>query len=174
MKEKPTEEANAYMLEALLKTMTTLIDLHESLLSVSEEKTTRLKENNINGFNDLLKIEQKHVQALEQVEKQRLKEASNLAARLGLAENAPVTTIIDSLPEASDKEALEEKATTLLAHVVDIKQQEDLNRQLLKQSLQFVQLQMDILQPTVESLTYGNKSAKEDPATKRSVFDSKA
>lgn len=162
------------MLEALLKTMTTLIDLHESLLSVAEEKTTRLKENNMTDFNQLLKIEQKHVQALEQIEKQRLKEASDLAAALGLPEDAPVTTIIDQLPDASEREALEEKATTLLAYVVDIKQQEDLNRQLLKQSLQFVQLQMDIMQPSVESLTYGNKKAKDDPTTKRSVFDSKA
>ena len=174
MEEKPTEEANACMLEALLNTMTTLIDLHESLLSVSEEKTTRLKENKINDFNHLLKIEQKHVQALEKIEKQRLKEASDLAVSLGLNDNAPVTEIIDHLPNESDKEVLEEKATTLLAYVVDIKQQEDLNRQLLKQSLQFVQLQMDVMQPSVESLTYGNKNAKEDPATKRSVFDSKA
>ncbi|GEM04736.1 hypothetical protein HMI01_17240 [Halolactibacillus miurensis] len=162
------------MLQPLLKTMTTLIDLHESLLSVAEEKTTRLKENNINDFNQLLKIEQKHVQALEQIEKERLKEASDLAAALNLPENAPVTAIIDSLPEASDREALEEKATALLAYVVDIKQQEDLNRQLLKQSLQFVQLQMDMIEPSVESLTYGTKKAKDDPATKRSVFDSKA
>jgi len=174
MEEKPTEEANACMLEALLNTMATLIDLHESLLSVSEEKTTRLKENKINDFNHLLKIEQKHVQALEKIEKQRLKEASDLAVSLGLNNNAPVTEIIDHLPNESDKEVLEEKATTLLAYVVDIKQQEDLNRQLLKQSLQFVQLQMDVMQPSVESLTYGNKNAKEDPATKRSVFDSKA
>ena len=162
------------LVQALLKTMTTLIDLHESLLSVAVEKTTRLKENNMEGFNQLLKIEQKHVQALEQLEKVRMQEAKDLAVSLNLKDTASVTSILDALPNDNERKALEEKATTLLAFIVDIKQQEDLNRQLLKQSLQFVQLQMDLLEPSVESLTYGNKKAHDDPTSKRSVFDSKA
>ena len=162
------------LVQALLKTMTTLIDLHESLLSVAVEKTTRLKENNIEGFNQLLKIEQKHVQALEQLEKVRMQEAKDLAVSLNLKDTASVTSILDALPNDNEKQALEEKATRLLVFIVDIKQQEDLNRQLLKQSLQFVQLQMDLLEPSVESLMYGNKKSHDDPTSKRSVFDSKA
>lgn len=162
------------MIQPLLTTMTTLIELHESLLSVSKEKTERLKENKIEDFNHLLKIERKHVQALEQIEKKRRQEASDLAVTLGLSKEASVTELIEHLPKEEDQRALEEKATMLLSYLVDIKQQEDLNRQLLKQSLQFIQVQMDMMEPSVESLTYGNKKAEHDPKAKRSVFDSKA
>lgn len=161
-------------LQQLLKTMTKLIDLHESLLSVSVEKSERLKQNKLEDFHQLMKIEQKHVQALEQLEKVRLNEAKDLAVLLQLPEEASVTEIIERLPNEKDQHVLEEKATALLEVIIHIKQQEDLNRQLLKQSLQFVQLQLDLMEPSVESMTYGTKKPQEDPTAKRSVFDSKA
>lgn len=162
------------LLQPLLKAMSDLITVHESLLSMAVQKSEKLKQNELEAFNDLIKMEQKHIQALEQLEKVRLKAAKDLAVFLNLQEDASVTDIIARLPLEKDQQRLEEKATALLEAVLHIKQQEDLNRQLLKQSLQFVQLQLDLMEPSVESMTYGTKKIAEDPKAKRSVFDSKA
>ena len=56
--------------------------------------------------------------------------------------------------------------------ITQLKQQEQLNQALIQQSMQFVQLSLDILNPTIQTMNYGKN--REDAGSKRSVFDSKA
>ncbi|PXW93010.1 FlgN protein [Streptohalobacillus salinus] len=161
--------------QPLLKVMRQLIGIHDSLLQVSVRKSELLKANDMEAINELLKIEQKHVQALEKLERLRQVETKQLAKTLAIEEDAPsVSLLIERLPEEQVKQDLEAEATQLAALILAIKQQEDLNQQLLKQSLQFVQLQMDLVKPTIDSFNYGTQKQAHDPEQKRSVFDSKA
>lgn len=161
------------MIEKLIKSIDQLIDLHKSLLNVSLKKTACLKANQIEALRDLMTIEQKHGQALDKIEKARLKEAHVLKETLNLNEEPTVSVLIEALSE-TEANLLEEKTTALAELMLEVKQQEDLNHQLLKQSLQFVQLQMDLLKPSIENVNYGHKKQTNDPESKRSVFDSKA
>lgn len=53
----------------------------------------------------------------------------------------------------------------------DLKQQEALNAELIQQSMQFIHLSLNTLEPSIQSMNYGNQRQE---APKRSLFDSKA
>ena len=71
-----------------------------------------------------------------------------------------------------DKKQLEASAVKLTEALIALKQQEQLNIALIQQSMQFVQLSLDLLSPSLTNMNYG-KEQKDQPIN-RSVFDSKA
>ncbi|WP_054787154.1 flagellar export chaperone FlgN [Gracilibacillus dipsosauri] len=151
-----------------------MIQLHESLLHVSKQKTEVLKEGNIEGLQRLLNQEQKHVQAINQMEQKRNEMVEIWANSNQLDQNTSVSTIIEQYAEGEERTALEAVTLRLAELLLDLRRQEDLNKQLTEQSLQFVRLSLDMVQPSLKNLNYGNGKTSQDSLSKRSVFDSKA
>ena len=144
-------------MQPIITSLQQLLELHQSLLSISENKTEVLKKGDLEGLQQLLKTERKHVQAIKKIEAQN------------------VTALLELIDNDAEKKALEAVTTTLAEVLVELKQQEQLNQQLTQQSLQFVQLSMNMIAPTIQSINYSNKNkSTTDNTTKRSVFDSKA
>ncbi|SDC38184.1 FlgN protein [Pelagirhabdus alkalitolerans] len=161
-------------IESMLGSLDRLRQLHQSLLELSIKKTELLKSGDIAGLQKVLKTEQKHIQAINTVEKQRLALVQEWAENNQLdPETVNVSSILDHLDEKAAA-GLEQHTTTLAEVIVDLKAQENLNQDLLQQSLQFVQMNLDMIAPSIEQMNYGNKQNANDPKAKRSVFDSKA
>ncbi|GAE95065.1 hypothetical protein JCM21714_4273 [Gracilibacillus boraciitolerans JCM 21714] len=160
----------------IIKHLTKLIELHDSLLQVSQNKTEILKDNKIDALQKLLVQEQKHVQAINQIEQKRIDAVANWANENNLDPKAiTVSTIIEDYTTGADQQQLEQVTLKLAEQLMDIRRQEDLNKQLTKQSLQFVQLSLDMMQPSIKNINYGkSKNQSEPTASKRSAFDSKA
>ncbi|WP_117148967.1 MULTISPECIES: flagellar protein FlgN [Paraliobacillus] len=153
-----------------------LLELHQSLYSISKSKTDVLKDGDTDELQQLLKKEKKHVQAVNQIEKRRLEQVSAWATSNQLDLEEPnVTSLLEVVEDTTEKQQLEDITTQLAEVLVNLKQQEQLNQQLTHQSLQFVQLSMNMIAPTIQSFNYGNQNKlNSDKETKRSVFDSKA
>ncbi|ASN04724.1 flagellar protein FlgN [Virgibacillus necropolis] len=157
----------------IIKSMEKLIMLHESLLVISEQKTVAIKEGNMEKLQPLLVKERKHVQALEQMETSRQKEVkawfevNNLQGK-----NETITTMLEMIDDKEQQKVLEDVTIHLTHSVTNLKRQEQLNQALIQQSLQFVELSLDMMNPSITNLNYGN--TKETESIKRSVFDSKA
>ncbi|MBU5594107.1 flagellar protein FlgN [Amphibacillus sp. MSJ-3] len=159
----------------ILSPLKQLIQLHESLLQLSLLKTELLKKGDIEGIQKILKTEQKHIQAIKKFEKERLIAVDEWAEKHQLNdEEKTVTTILEHVSDDDERKQLEELSTELANLLVELKAQEGLNQQLTNQSLQFVQLNLDMISPTIEQVNYGNAKNQNDPQSKRSVFDSKA
>ncbi|CQR46396.1 FlgN protein [Paraliobacillus sp. PM-2] len=159
------------LLQTIQRTLEQLVQLHQSLHAVSVQKTEALKAGEIDQLQELLKKEKKHINAINQTEQQRMEQTNKWAIANGLAdEPITVTTMLEHLHGTEDGQSLEQITTTLTETLVKLKQQEALNQQLTQQSLQFVQLSMDMIAPTINTFNYGNKQQ----ASNRSVFDSKA
>jgi len=163
-------------MQPIITSLQQLLELHQSLLSISVNKTEILKKGDLEALQQLLKTETKHVQAINKIEQQRIEQVTSWMAlnKIDL-EAQNVTELLEVIDNDAEKKAFEAITTKLAEVLVELKQQEQLNQQLTQQSLQFVQLSMNMIAPTIQSINYSNKNkSSADNATKRSVFDSKA
>ncbi|MDX8044596.1 flagellar protein FlgN [Gracilibacillus sp. S3-1-1] len=164
--------------QPIINQLNKLIELHESLLHVSNQKTELLKEGDTTALQKLLVNEQRHIQAINQIEQKRIESVSDWAREHQVKEDTlTVSTIIEEHTTGAEKEQLEQATVQLAELLLSIRRQEDLNKQLTQQSLQFVQLSLDMVQPAMKNMNYGNSKhpvSSNTTAPKRSVFDSKA
>lgn len=162
-------------IKAILSALDRLIQVHESLLQLSLTKTDLLKSGKIEEVQAILKSEQKHVQAINNLEKQRLEAVDKWADTTNMTDqDKTVTAILEKLTDENEQKKLEATSTKLAKTLVQLKAQEGLNHELTEQSMQFVQMNLDLISPTIEQVNYGNKKEQNDPQSKRSIFDSKA
>lgn len=122
----------------------------------------------------LLMKERKYIQEVEQVEQEREKIVEQVFQNLNINhEKKTVTVILEHIERIDDKQKLEKAVTELLEVIIELRRSEKLNRDLIEQSMQFVQLSLDLLQPSDRNINY-QKETKNQSHIKRSVFDSKA
>lgn len=162
--------------QPIIEQLNKMIELHDSLLHLSKQKTETLKEGDMDKLQVLLKKEQTHVKAIDQLEHKR-QQAVEMWARMHQLEPAAVTVtaIIEEYAAGADKEQLEMVTLALAERLMELRRQEDLNKQLTEQSLQFVQLSLDMIQPSIKNMNYGKiNQSSANPSLNRSVFDSKA
>lgn len=162
-------------IEHISSTLERLTQVHQSLLQLSTTKTDLLKAGKIEEVQAILKTEQKHIQAIDRLEKQRLKAVDEWAVTYELSDDEKtITTLLEKVEHDNERQQLENLSTELAKVLVELKAQERLNQELTQQSLQFVQMNLDLISPTIEQVNYGNKKNQNDPQSKRSTFDSKA
>ncbi|SDK03863.1 flagellar protein FlgN [Sediminibacillus albus] len=162
--------------QPIVESLESITKLHESLLSLSIEKTECLKAGDTEKLQALLLKERKHVQAINQMEEKRQQivqiwsESNNVPT-----DKATVTGMLERMEDPQDKLDLESHFLKLTNVLVELKQQEKLNQELTKQSLQFIEISIDMMDPSLKNMNYGNTSqAKSQQTNKRSLFDSKA
>lgn len=155
------------MAQPLFKMLDKLLKLHKSLYQIAVEKTEVLKKGDLEALNNLMKNEQSHISAIQMVEKDRVKLMQELLPGKKEATLQKCLTFF----EGSDKEELEALQEGLTQELLELKTVNDLNQQLLEQSLQVVSLNLDLLVPN-NPANY-SKDEKEDMPN-LSIFDSKA
>ncbi|MFC4403528.1 flagellar protein FlgN [Gracilibacillus xinjiangensis] len=161
--------------QLIIQLLEKMTKLHASLLDISKQKTELLKEGKIDALRALMNKEQKHVQAINQTEQKRIDAVADWANANRLDPGISVSEIIEEHATGDEQKALEDVTLRLAELLMELRRQEDLNRQLTAQSLQFVQLSLDMVQPSLKNYNYGNKTNQSQPQrSKRSVFDSKA
>ncbi|SFJ45782.1 FlgN protein [Halobacillus dabanensis] len=161
-------------IDTIITHMNQLKQLHDSLFSLSKKKTEALKTNDIEGIQQLLTQERKHVQAIGKIEKQRAQTVAQWSQGQGHPTAEPTVSEILEVLQGEGKARLQDSYEGLILVLADLKQQEKLNADLTQQSLQFVNMSLDLLQPSLQSLNYGGQQGPSGNQSKRSVFDSKA
>lgn len=156
--------------QPIIQSLQKLIGLHESLLEISKQKTAVVKEGSVESLQPLLLKERKHVQALEQAETKRQKAVQVwVAEHIPGMEQATITGILEVLNDEQSKKELEKVTITLTETITELKQQEQLNQSLIQQSMQFVELSLNMMKPSIRNMNYGGK--KSSDSTERSVFE---
>ncbi|KJE28879.1 flgN family protein [Geobacillus kaustophilus] len=151
---------------ALIHLLRAHIELHESLLALSRRKTEALKKNDIEALSALLADEQKHILAIRQLEERRrrwLKEA--------LGDEAATVARCIAMAEGKERKELSECHKRLKAAVSAVAEANELNRQLIEQSLQFVTAMIETFTPTPSTYSCTQEYAS---LPDRPLFESKA
>ncbi|WP_273124384.1 flagellar protein FlgN [Bacillus weihaiensis] len=158
----------------LIHTLEKLLQLHQNLYQVALQKTDYLKENNVDKLKELLKKEQMFVQAIKQVEAERIQYTVEF---LGTEDEVTLSACIDKA-EGDNKQKLEEIAREFASIMDKLKAINQLNRDLTNQALQFVSLSLDMLMPQQSISNYqrpdGKVSQAGDVKNRQSIFDSQA
>ncbi|MEK5071478.1 flagellar protein FlgN [Sporosarcina sp. FSL K6-1508] len=160
----------------ILASLDSLEKLHRSLLRLAYDKTGLIKNGDMDELDQLLKDEQAHLAAIVQMDTQRQLTVSQYLTDQGRSVplNPTVTDLLDVVPEA-DKKGLEEARDRLLHAIHDLKWQNDLNQKLTYQSLQFVNLSLDMVRPRPESVNYSKTEINGNKvSTKQTTFDTNA
>lgn len=157
--------------QSLIQQLEKLLGLNQQLYKLAQTKTEALKTEDLTVLQETLKQEQSYVQAIKQVENERI---SLAAAYLNRNDELTLSACIEK-SEGEDKETFTSLYLSLTDVMEKLKGINQLNQQLTLQALQFVSLSMDMLMPKEQSPAYqppGGKTTSEPK--RRSLFDSKA
>jgi hypothetical protein len=159
----------------LLTVLEKIVKLQKSLHQIALKKTDILKADDIEALGQLMKDELKHIKAIEMVNGEREQIQRQLANELLLP---PTNITISQLLKSSmleDKESLQKLQVKLVEQTQSLKEINEFNQQLLQQSLNFVNLNLDLVLGQQESSNYTDNTSNEEESTaSRSLFDSKA
>ncbi|MCJ7843296.1 flagellar protein FlgN [Lederbergia sp. NSJ-179] len=157
--------------QTIIESMETLLDLHKQLLSMTVEKTEVLQKNDIEALSKMLREEQRLLTAI-QVADQKREKASKFITNQG---EATVSNILKELNDA-DQEKMSQLQIALIQVLGELQEANALNQQLLEFSLQFVNMNLDLLAPEQEIPNYTKEQGTDNAysGNDRSMFDSKA
>jgi len=165
-------------LSVILATLEKLEKMHRSLYELAFKKTDLVKGNQIEELDHILKTEQAHVAAIETLEQQRQVQVKQYLISKGFAYNGTPTVahVIEAAHGESLLPELKELRERLMEVIEALKEQNDLNQKLVFQSLQFVNMSLNMMRPQQqEQVNYSDKEVLgQDTVSKKSYFDSQA
>jgi flagellar biosynthesis/type III secretory pathway chaperone len=137
--------------EKLISTMEKLLKLHKSLYELAQKKTEKVKIGDIDALNQILKDEQAHLTAINLLENERQKYTSSLVPGTEKPTMEDCIAVVDE----SARNKLDRLRSELKNMITEIQQRNELNQQMLFQSLQFVNLSLNLIAPQPEDYNYG-------------------
>ncbi|KGX86315.1 flagellar protein FlgN [Pontibacillus litoralis] len=159
---------------SIIATLDKLYTLHEQFYRLSKEKTTLLQGDDTTALQPLLVKERKYIQAITQIEQKRQQLVEEWLSSQELSNEEPTLTTLLTYVKGEENELLQQFYDRFVPLIAEIKQQEQLNQEITRQSLQYIELSLNLLQPTMKNLNYSNQRNSASEAPKTSVFDSKA
>lgn len=163
--------------QPIISILEKLEKMHSSLLQLANEKTELVKKGDMDELDSIIKNEQSHVAAIEVLEKQRQQMVTDYLRAKGIALSGTPTVaqVIEAAETEEERYQLEDIRNQLSAVIDNLRKQNDLNQKLVFQSLQFVNMSLDMLRPRPEEINYSGKPTRsETTAPKKSMFDSQA
>ncbi|MEK4443201.1 MULTISPECIES: flagellar protein FlgN [Niallia] len=138
----------------LMQTLDKLVRLHQSLHEVAKEKTEAIKVGDMDALKQVMKDEQAHIMSIQKLEEARMTISKRMVPVI------PNPTVMDCVKylDSQDAENLTEIANHLKEIIMDLSETNSLNQQLLQQSMQFVNVSLNLLKPTQKSINYGKPS----------------
>lgn len=161
--------------EPLIQTLEKMLLLHKSVNQLAKQKTEMLKTGDTDALNNLLKEERKHIQAIQKFESDRQKASEEFLAKFEQVDknNLTISECIN-FANPTEKQKLNQLKSELQTQIKALKGQNELNQQLIKQSLQFVNLSLDLLMPEIDTYNYERPGQAYQFNEGRSIFNSKA
>lgn len=160
----------------LIQALEQLKGLHDQLLQIASEKTTALIDGNMENLQRILIAERRLITKIVQAEDRRSEAATEYAAFLGMEKNveAKITELLEGTENRVEQTELEQATVKLVELITKLKTQEEINQQLLTQSLQFVQFSLNTINPSLDQLNYGLNKPDQARVINKSMYDSEA
>lgn len=165
---------NKMSIKPIVDVMAALITEHQALVVIANEKTDVIKNSDMDALSKILIKERKQAQAISQLEdKRQLAVKAFFQTQQVVDREQTVQHLLEVIKNEEEKKQLEEVISELIEEIISLKQIEQLNQELIEQSMAFVQLSLDMLQPSVKNMNY-KATNKQHQIQQTSVFDSKA
>jgi len=159
---------------AIYRSLEKLLTLHQSLNSLARKKRELIMENDTDSLSKLLIDEQKHLKAIEQSDKERANAVKDFLESKNIPNETATLTELVGLVDESEREQLDTLKDKLLLEVKSLREENQLNQQLIYQSLQFVNVSLDMFRPAQQDFNYEKPVPQQSNRGSISMFDSKA
>jgi flagellar biosynthesis/type III secretory pathway chaperone len=147
------------------------VKLHKGLLELATKKTEVLKKGDMEALTGIMKEEQKYIAAINQIERERTRVVEAMVS----GEDERTLTACILRTEGTERTILEKLRDELSVVISELKNINLLNQQLTQQSLQFVNMTLDMVMPQPRNMNYAAPNKVPNPYEGgRSLFDSKA
>ena len=169
---------NVHLAE-VLQAVGRLADLHEELISIARRMREAIAADDVGTVSALTRQEEKIARSIAEWDDVRIRATAAYMASMGIAvvpSSFTVEQLVRFMSRAEDKQALMREAERLGKAVAQFKELHDLNMQLVRQALAFVQYSLDVLAGShAEEATYAppDRSASVQ-AARRTFFDTRA
>lgn len=159
------------LIDVLKKVLTEEIEEYKNLLNLIESKTDILIKGDIKKLDKMTEEEQKIIIKLGKFEDLREKVLYNIKHREGIEKDLDVTLLLDYIDDENKKQ-LKSTREDFLKILEKIKDRNKLNSTLIEDSLDYINMNLNILTNNEEDLNYGGNKKKSKTAN--SIFNTKA
>ncbi|AOM81899.1 flagellar protein FlgN [Salisediminibacterium beveridgei] len=165
------------MVNDLIKIIQAMVTVHQTLNDLAVAKQDAVKKGDMKDLEAVMQKEAPLIQKLRKLENTRMHLISQWQDEKGLVkEGVTIDQLLPLFPEKESRE-LEAWSTRLIEQMIRLKEQNDLNEQLLEDSLRFVNVTLDAMRPQNHFNNYSGNGPEDDDDFKsgdHSLFDSKA
>ncbi|PLS17868.1 flagellar protein FlgN [Bacillus sp. M6-12] len=149
--------------------------LHKSMNRIAKQKSDAVIKGDIEALKSVLSKEKLHIKAIDQKNREMREISAALLSGGGDIVNDPTLSAVIAVSAGNEKMNLSRLKVELETEISELAHQNKLNQQLLEQSLDFIHLTMDLIQPDPNSYTYGHpQDSPQSVQRGQSIFDSKA
>ncbi|WP_416147314.1 flagellar protein FlgN [Salipaludibacillus sp. HK11] len=164
-------------MQELIKIFQAMTVVHERFNEQAIRKEDAIKKGEMDSLEQVMKEESPLIQQLGKLENTRQHLIQQWMKEKGLVkENVTMEQLIPLFPE-KDRADLQSWQERLMTEIHKLKDQNELNQQLLEDSLRFVNLSLDAMHPQNQFVSYSGEGEKDDDEGfepgGRSLFDSK-
>jgi len=160
----------------LIHTMNQMIQIHQTLLELSQQKTSILVANQVDKLNQIVNKERNIIKEIKELDNRRIDEINEFLLEKGYKPN-PKITIEDFSKlvfKADEKHSIKEAQEKLLRIIGKLKEHSQLNQSLIEQSLAFIEYSLDIvLGPPEDEVVY-HKPLQQQNMMRSGMFDRRA
>lgn len=163
-------------MEAIMRTLDQQIEVHRRLLELSEQKRLAIISNKVEPLMQMTQREAKLIRLADQLEAQRAEAVQAYMRSRNMYVTAAITiqTLSKIAVRLEEKQALAERREVLLGLIDRLKQANELNRQLIQQSLAFIDFSIDVIAGPSDQEAVYRHPLHDQQSYQRSYFDRKA
>lgn len=151
------------------------LKLYEEMYNLTVKKTDVIINGKISDLDNITHLENSLILKLGQIEARREKVVVNIQEQLGVKKDSTISEILSHIDDADEiKQELDNIAKKLLNVLNSIKEKNDLNGLLIRDNLEYIELNINLLTNATDRGIYNNKTQKELTSQNISLFDTKA
>lgn len=155
-----------------------LRNLHEQLLELARQKKQVLINDQVDELSKIIAQESKLIKKIEEHELGRISAAQQVIDARGFGISATglsMNDFIKLIPNAEDKQRLQETRNELQAIIVELQSAHALNQELIKNSMSFIHYSLDLLTASPEDdATYSRPEQSRGTSSRSGLFDTRA
>ncbi|WP_438435060.1 flagellar protein FlgN [Gorillibacterium sp. sgz500922] len=163
-------------IQALREEMEQLISLHDALIELSEAKIRVLVENRVDELNRIVHKEAGLVRQVTECEKRRMEAIDRFLISKGFRPTPAITVgeVIRLIFRMEDKAAVGELQQELASRLDKLKRLNEQNRQLIEQSLDYLNLSLDLMiGPPDDDTVYRNPLQQQTAGSRYRFYDNR-
>jgi len=151
------------------------LKLYEEMYNLTVKKTDVIINGKISDLDNITHLENSIILKLGQLETRREKVVINIQEQLGVKKDSTISDILNYIDDKDEiKQELDSITKKLLDVLNSIKERNDLNGLLIKDTLEYIELNINLLTSATDKGIYNNKIQKEQSSQNISLFDTKA